>query len=612
MATPPQDAQILEETKSPTLAPAEGIRSSKGIMEFGIKVGHLVVHRGPTEWLLDHIPDHLAGPIRKIVAKGMREAGERALLSEKHLQESMNGKLFMNTEDPATGQQLLAELPDDYLGSLFPHGQEDKWPKQLIVCTKDVRPDPAMLRKIMFNLEGIIGDVVEKPLTVAREFDAPTAGKTVIIGAYDTQNDILGNSAAVLERTQVIKKDPLSIDGICLAAQTAGQALLDIATLNKDAGTVTLRDDAPEIFRHVMSHGFSQGGNIATDIFRFIRHELHSGRYELALDAKGHETVPTDSDAQIKQILGGAHIYIIAGADVPLTKDELQSLPPRDHSRGDGDIIISAAVGTNRKQENYSRKWDQHAPNLHRGDRFLETLGPQKKLFGILEKPGGYHSYLGHGEDDYRTSIVHFSKDALAERWLPRFADRVIASDITFNGDVVHLDFDHGTNPDVIRDKVSKLVEHLDDKGITVVSDVFPENPYHLQVELNPNEDTLGAVREGFKKAKIGTAEEVHYVLHMDEAVEWLKGRLSKLPDLHINVEGHEEGPVLEISPSSRAAVSVGGHLHQMLNKGLERIGIETKDRQTISGEALEIPFDEVVAAIKDRQKHELAESRNR
>lgn len=592
---------------TPITPPRGGLRSSKGITDFGIQFGRFVL---PADKVLDLIPESLATPIRKPIIQAVGWVSRKILHPETHLQESMNNRLFMNTVD-AEGKPWLSEVPEGYLESLFPQGKQEDWPTQLIVCGKDIRPDPEAMRKIMLNIGEIIGDVVGEPVPLANNFDEAARGKTVVIGSYVTEANLLANADALMSRLDVIRKNPLSTEHMAGSAKKAGQMLLDIATLRKDGtgtGTV-LRSDAPDIFRHVMTHGFSQGGNIATDIFRYIRHELRSGGYELALDAQGHETIPTDNPNTVRQILSGAHAYMIGGADLPYTREELTELPPRDHSRSDGDRIISLAMGSTKKQANYHANWVQDSPNLARNDRLLETTGPKRAFFDVREasEPGRYHSNLGHGEDHYRHSVVAQGQEPLAERWLPRFKGATIAGDITFGRDMIDIEFDQGTPPGKLAERVTQFAQKLGtEAGIAVESDFFPANPYHLQLRANATPETLRHIRDALQESGIGASAEVANALDFDRATEWLKERLSKLPHTQISLTAKEQGPMFVFSPSD-APENAGTQMHKMLGRGLERIGISTENRRTLDGSAVEVPLHDVVDAMKNYANRERA-----
>lgn len=594
------DQNTLEE--SPTMAPRQGPRSSSSLGDRGIKMGKTVLHPAPLEWGLEHIPDSIIGPVRRFVAKGMRIAGSAILLPENELQEAMNGKIFMNTVDASNGKSLFEEVPEGYLKSLFPQGKEDEWPTQLIMCTKDIRPDPAYLRKIMLNLQGIIGDVLESPLQVVEDLKTPAKEHVVVVGVYNTEKDVLNNAAAVLERVETIRRDPLSLDHITHAAVSAGEALLDIATLRKDGNIRVLRSDSESIFRHVMTHGFSQGGNIATDIFRYIRHELHSGNYELAMDEKGAHTVPTSTSTTVKQLLSGAHIYTIAAADIPYRSDELQEMPPRDHSRSDHDMVISAAVGTNKQQSNYGAKWSQNSHNEMRSDRLLETKGPRKKLLGRGEPDDGYYGFAGHGEDDYRTSVLAHTTE-LRDRWLPRFHDAVVAHDVTFHKDHVRIDFDKGAPLHAINALVETFSQAVGEhSGIAVETGIYPNDPYHVILRAAPDALTLRSIQHGLTEAGIHMADEVSHAVHADKAVSWLKGQLKHVPHLKIDIAPKEHGPAFILTPTQHFS-GMKRQLQNLLTKGLERIGISTRDRNSLDGKSIEIPLEDVVSAIRSERE---------
>lgn len=582
-------------TYSPHPLPEQGPLSSKGVIDFGVQVGQYVVHRGPTEWMLDRIPDQLAGPLRRLVARGFKEIGKRALVPEQDLQELMNRKLFMNTFDEK-GMPLMAEVPEDYLQTLFPQGKEHEWPTQLVMCAKDVRPDPAMLRMAMNDLPAIAGKVLDTELDVVQGFGEKTAGRVVVIGSYNTEQDVLHNAGAVLERTQEIKRDALSTHGMSDAAIKAGDTLLQLMTLRQEFGETILRSDSADIMRHVMTHGYSQGGNIATDIFRYVRSELMSGRYELAQDAQGQTTVNTADDKIVGNLLGNAYCYTIAAADVPYNDRELFTLPPRDNSRSDGDLVISAAVGTNRKQSNYARHWQQDQPNVGRNDRLLESTAPRKRLFGFGEPHGsGYHSMLGHGEDSYRESVVAEGGHLLKERLAPRLLGKAVAADISFGNGQTTLAFERGTPLKTMQQSHKRLRDTLAKAGIQ--SD--KGNPYQLTLQAVPNGDTLRALNTALDSCGIMQSEDVNRVLHTDIVKEWMQRRLKKLPDAKVRVDATDNGPMLYVHATG-PDMQAGPHVSTMLQRGLERIGIRTERPQ--NGIA-EVRLEDALKALKAYQK---------
>ncbi len=578
------------ESHTPTMSPQTGLRSSSALIDYGIKVGHVVVHRRPVEALLSNLPSG----VKRMVVKGVSQISSRVMLPETELQEAMNGKLFMSTVDAETGKALFEEAPEGYLKSLFPQGEQDKWPTQVAICTKDVRPDPAFLRKIMLNLEEMVSDVVG-PLPVVGGYEQDAAGKTVVLGVYDTEDNIFSNASAVMDRVHTLKQNPLSLDGITRAAQAVGDMLLETATLKHDGPRTILRADTADIFRHIMTHGFSQGGNIATDIFRYIRHQLRDGPYELAMDAQGQDTLPIRTDQDIKPLLEGAHVFVIAAADPAYSKDELDVLPPRDHHRSDGDIIISAAVGVNTKQANYGARWQQHNPHLERNDRFLEAIGPKKKWGGLRERVGGYHSYRGHGVDQYRRSVVDTHRDELAERWLPRFKNQVVVEDITFHQDTVELHFAAGTKIDTMTAATEKLSEHLRaHAGIEVETDVFPPNPHHVQMRATPTEDVLNHIHNALTEAGATKVPEVKYALDVETMTGWLQRHMQNAPPMEIELDITHEGPHLLLTPSN----DMGPHMHKIVDKSLENAGFKPKHYRQENGD-IALPIHDVVEAIK-------------
>lgn len=596
----------------PTMPPEQGLRSSKGAMDFGVQIGQYVFHRGPTEWLLDRIPNQLSGPVRNIVAKGFREIGKRTLKPESELQDAMNKKLFMNTVDEKTGHPIMAEVEDGYVKSLFPKGEEEKWPTQLVICAKDVRPDPAALRQAMLNLPEIVGDVIGERPDVVQDFDATAQDRIVVLGAFNTNDDILQNSAAVLERGQKIIRNPDSVEGISDAALRAGDAILAAMTLREDKGTTVLRDDAPDIMRHVMTHGYSQGGNIATDTFRHVRHELMSGSYEIALDDKGSQTTTAADKQLVGELLGNSYIYTIAAADPAYHKNDLMSLPPRDNTRSDGDLVISAAVGTNRKQSNYQTQWSQNEPFIERNDRLLETIGPRKKLFGLLEPRGkGYHSMLGHGDDEYRNSVVDQAGDALKERFLPRFKGQAVASDITFSNNRITLNFERGTPIETMRQTSQNIANTLAKNGLTIETDLHPHTPYQLDIRGKSDEATIGILRDTLKEQGVHPSGEVNIALNADIAKEWMLRRLTKLPDAEVTIDTNENGPTLHIFPAGKGN-EAGQHVFGMASKGLERIHLKPNRESKQEDGSFNIPLQDVVNAIKKHQHRDLVEEHSR
>lgn len=597
-----------DSTHSPTMLPQQGVFSSKGAIDFGVQVGQYVVHRGPTEWVLDRMPDSVAGTLRKLVAKGFREIGKRTMLPETELQQAMNGKLFMNTTDAETGRPLMAEVEEGYTDTLFPYGKQKDWPSQVVFCTKDVRPDPAMLRQAMLDFPAIAGEVLEQEMDVVGGFDEKTAGRMVVLGVYNTDQDVLHNAGAVLERTQELRHDPHSTDGMSDAAVKAGETLLQMLTLRHEFGETILRDDAPEIMRHVMSHGYSQGGNIATDIFRYVRSELMSGRYELAQDAKGGRTVNTSDPQVVTTLMQNAYCYTIAAADIPYQPDDLHSLPPRDNSRSDGDLVISAAVGTNRKQSNYNSQWRQDAPDSGRNDRLLESIGPRKKLFGLGEPRGkGYHSMLGHGDDSYRHSVVKDGGELLKERFAPRLLGKPLLADMTFAEVAITLDFERGTPSKTMAKAQKQLVQTLADAELPVA---LPDSPYQLRVHAAGDAKTLKTIGTALESCGIERSQDMHIALNAQLVGEWMERRLQKLPNAHVDVVAGEHGPALRVHPAG-VMDSVGPQVAKMLRNGLERAGINSKQQQQ-DGYTVEVSLQDAMAAFKDYRKRGHAEEQSR
>ncbi|MBM3617958.1 MAG: hypothetical protein FJX23_05365, partial [Alphaproteobacteria bacterium] len=294
-------------------APKEKLPSTAAY-ELGLKFGQHLVRRRAAEWVLSHTPAPMAEGIRTLVAKGFRAIGDKYMINEEELFRNMNGKLFMSTHDAESGGELLEEVPKGYVESLFPKGQQDKWPRQFIICTKDIIPQPEMMHKRMQNIPKLIDKLLQHEDNRVDTLDESVAGKTVVVGAYHTDNSMLHNGADVVERVQEIRRDPLSLKGMSPAAMAMGEALLDLMTQHKNDDRRVLRDDAPDIMRHTMLHGFSQGGNITSDAFRFMRHEMRTKRVELALDDTGTRTAPLNHDAAIAKLFAGSYIMNIAAA----------------------------------------------------------------------------------------------------------------------------------------------------------------------------------------------------------------------------------------------------------------------------------------------------------
>ena len=582
------------EQPSPTIEPLHGSRTSEGAIEFGIKVGQYIFHPKATNWFLESVPAPLASKIRSAASKGFQVLGNLTLQPETHLQEAMNGKLFMNTVD-AAGKELFEEVPENYLNDLFPHGKPNEWPNQLVFCTKDIRPDPKMLRNTMLNFEGLVHDVTGSQTNSVTDFSTPTKDKTVIIGSYSSERDILNNAGAVLNRGETLRKNPLSLDSISLASQTAGQALLDMVTLRNDGQKTVLRDDTADIFRHVMGHGYSQGGNTSTDIFRYVRSKLHGGGYEIALDAQGTQTAPANTPEAVAGILKNSYLYVIAGADVTYSPEELKEMPPRDHSRCDQDQVINGAIGTNRQQPNYRPKWQQEGPNEIRQDRLLETRGPKKKLFGIGEAHDSFHGFLGHLDDDYQTSVVEFGKDELKERWLPRFCDQPVAADITFRDNKIQIEFERGCQPATMKKALASLTKELNQPN--GVSD-----PYRVEIDVPQTSKGFQDIHEACHRSGIRLSQDVEQVLDLDKSLGWLRIQLKRLPQIQVSVTEHTDGPAIKVAPSPRA--HMGPHVQKLIRDGLERAGIKDAKQD---GQGLNVRMEDVVAASKDqRDKYRL------
>lgn len=571
---------------------------SSAVNDLGVKVGQFVVRRRAAEWVLTHTPKPIAEGIRSLAARGFRAIGDKYLINEEALYQNMNGKMFMSTVDPQSEAPVLEEVPKGYVEDLFPKGKQQDWPQQLILCTKDITPSPEVMHKRMRNMPDLIEKLLKQDSNLVNDVSQAVSGKTVVLGAYHTDNSLLHNGADVIERVQEIRKDPLSMKGISPAAVAMGEMLLDLMTQKQEGETRVLRDDAPDIMRHTMLHGFSQGGNVTSDAFRYMRREMRTKDVSLALDAEGTRTRPLNNDDAIAKLFAGSYILNIAAADVPFTRAELSCMPPRDNVRSDGDMVVSGAVGLNKQQSNYNYQWKQDQLNLVRNDRLLEAIGPVKRFLGIGQPKdrddSRYHSQLGHSEKDYWENAVDQAKTSLQERLVARFNDKTVACDISFCGDTIKLDFERGTHPDVAEGNLKKFIQNItNDTGITVIPSDDP-TPYKVRLEVPHEASTLTQIAESLRKADIMPTKEVGMILDVGDKQSWLEESIKKIPNAKVSSHYDDRGPHFTIDLGEGAGEKVFG----LLKRELHNNGVPT-DELALEGSSVRVQGHGLVAAFK-------------
>lgn len=583
---------------------------SSAVNDFGVKVGQFLVRRRAAEWVLTHTPVPVADGIRGIVARGFRAIGDKYMLNEEALYHTMNGKMFMSTQNGDSEKPVLEEVPEGYLESLFPKGKQQEWPQQLILCTKDITPSPEVMHGRMKNVPALIEKLLKQDENRVNEVSEPVAGKTVILGAFHTDNSILHNGADVIERVQEIRRDPLSLKGMSPAAMKMGETLLNLMTERQDGETRILREDAPDIMRHTMLHGFSQGGNVTSDAFRFMRHEMRTKPVALALDAEATRSTPLNHDAAIAKLFAGSYILNIAAADVPFSRAELSCMPPRDNIRSDGDMVVSGAVGLNKQQSNYNYLWKQDELNLLRNDRLLEAIGPVKRFLGIGQPKDRddslYHGQLGHSEREYWDKAVDQAKTALQERLVARFKDRTVASDVTFAGDgSIKLDFERGTQPETAqRDLAKFILEITKVEGISIIPSDDP-TPYKLRLSAPQEAETLGHIRKAFDAAGIHPTKEVGMILDVADKQPWLEASVKKIPAAAVSSHFDARGPFFEIDLGECAGSKTFG----LLKRELEKNCLPTENLE-LEGSKLRVPGHGLVAAFKNAEMKERCNAR--
>lgn len=572
----------------------EGLHSNN-LFRLSVTMGRFLIHRGPAEWVLEHIPSPVRDSIRSLVAKGFRRTGDRFVIDEKSLQQTMNGKLFISGMDAKTDSPTLYETNPQTLSSYFPLGKEAEWPRQMVFCTRDILPDPIFMSKRMHHFPKLVSQLLGQDVAMADDLAGPVAGKTLVVGAYHTGNTILHNGADVLERTLILRKQPNSLQGISPAAMLMGQSILDLMTLQKHDGITLLRPDTEALFRHITLHGFSQGGNITTDAFRYMRHELKSGRYSLALDTQATQSIPIHDDQTIGRLFSGAYILNIAGVDVPYTGPELGVLPPRDNVRSDGDVVVSGAVGVNRQQSNYNYRWEQDAPNPQRQDRLLETIGPVGRP-GKQASPDdrSYLSYLGHNEKHYWNHALLQVREPLAERLNARFTGQSVASDITFSGDTLQLKFERGTLPHDASANRQKFLDIL--KRQAEITPLAPAaySPYDVTLSVPPTPQALHAISSALRESGILTSREVAEALDPQLSLGMIAPLAQRIPGTETAIGYGRTGPFVALNRAEGFGERVAG----LLQKDLKILGIEGKHRPEPDGKSIHIPIEDVLAAI--------------
>lgn len=587
----------------------------------GLKFGQFVLNRTPGEWIVQHTPDKMTDAIRMMVAEGFEQVGDRWLASEEQVQQKMNGKMFINAIDPATKQPLLEEVSADFIKGLFPYGKPKEWPRQLIFCTKDIVPNPAYMHSRMQNIPMLIENIVSDKPKMLRDPHRKAKNKLVVIGGFYTENTVLHNASAILHRVKALRQDPLTLDHMCPVAKVMGESILGAMTLRKEGETTLLRDDAPEIMRHVMMHGFSQGGNVLSDVFRYMRRQMLLGDYRLAMDGNGTESRPIGTDEEIGKIFAGSYIFNLASADIPFTTDELVAMPPRDTVRSNVDVVVTSAVGTQRQQSNYNYIWRQDKPDNHRKDRLIESFAPNDRLLENGQWYGDHgHAYLGHGEKIYWKTEVEQARIPLQERLMTRFSGKAVATDITFQNDTVTIELERGIPPKRAKSIANYFVRAIEvmDREITELPMAHP-SPYTLRLKVPRDLDTLTKIGDALTHCNIIPAREVGYLLGLrdgltkDAGEKWLQKRLERpLPGAKVTSHYGNGGPYYKITKEDGFSEKDLARLQNGMDKHLH---IPLKLRLSDDGNSVNVPFDGIVASIKireslERRQQEVAESR--
>ena len=265
-------------------------------------------------WEGDVTPDKIS--VMMIGAIGGATHFKVEPFNTRFIQSKMNGKNF-TLQDGKLAQQETHTLPD-----LFPKGQKDKWPKGVVFSANSSLVSPIAFAHNLVNAGEVGNAYLGTNAVVTGINDKDTAGKVVVIGSYQSKDNLFDNIQDNVSRFHIIRS--ARGDGLQKMDKTSrleAMQLLDLISVRDANGNVAMddgyrviRNDSADILQHVIGYGHSAAATKNHDAIRYLRNMIETSQLKIEDVPLNRHT--TEADAKI---IGNVTLISAGGPNLTYT-----------------------------------------------------------------------------------------------------------------------------------------------------------------------------------------------------------------------------------------------------------------------------------------------------